>query len=408
MSDASPTLEALDAFIRSRQRGLPFPPWLEERFESDTRRRRSQRLRAAMVPNAIVYNVFLIPDWFLVRDRFWLAVLLHATVVTPWILAVAWLAGERSSRLVRELSTASMPIVIVLQIICTFLLTTSRDAGHYQYFVLLVVLFTNTIQRLPYRFAVVASIIIVCLQTIAIKVSGHMSGAAATVAIMTLAAAAYLTLVSNYYLERDFRRNYLHAMRDRLRHVEIDRAARYDALTDLANRRFLNKRLDELWARGDDAASPVAAIMLDIDHFKAFNDRYGHVAGDACLKRVATCITAELRGGDGLAVRYGGEELMALLPKTDLARAIQVAERIRRSIEALGIPQDDNDAHDTVTASFGVAAGPVSTMSAAEIITTADAGLYAAKRSGRNRVWPALLRRNDGEISGAKVVNMPR
>jgi len=315
MSDASPTLEALDAFIRSRQRGLPFPPWLEERFESDTRRRRSQRLRAAMVPNAIVYNVFLIPDWFLVRDRFWLAVLLHATVVTPWILAVAWLAGERSSRLVRELSTASMPIVIVLQIICTFLLTTSRDAGHYQYFVLLVVLFTNTIQRLPYRFAVVASIIIVCLQTIAIKVSGHMSGAAATVAIMTLAVAAYLTLVSNYYLERDFRRNYLHALRGRLRHVEIDRAARYDALTDLANRRFLNKRLDELWARGDDAASPVAAIMLDIDHFKAFNDRYGHVAGDACLKRVATCITAELRGGDGLAVRYGGEELMALLPK---------------------------------------------------------------------------------------------
>src|SRR5215469_6211671 len=186
---------------------------------SSPRRRRSQRLRAAMVPNAIVYNVFLIPDWFLIRDRFWLAVLLHATVVTPWILAVAWLAGERSSRLVRELSTASMPIVIVLQIICTFLLTTSRDAGHYQYFVLLVVLFTNTIQRLPYRFAVVASIIIVCLQTIAIKVSGHMSGAAATVAIMTLAVAAYLTLVSNYYLERDFRRNYLHALRGRLRHV---------------------------------------------------------------------------------------------------------------------------------------------------------------------------------------------
>jgi hypothetical protein len=124
MNDPSPTLEAVDVFIRSRQRGLTFPPWLEDQFESDTRRRRSQRLRAAMVPNAIVYNLFLIPDWFLIRDRFWLAVLLHAAVVTPWIFAIGWLAEERRSRLIRELATASMPIVIVLQIICTFLLFT--------------------------------------------------------------------------------------------------------------------------------------------------------------------------------------------------------------------------------------------------------------------------------------------
>jgi diguanylate cyclase (GGDEF)-like protein len=225
---------------------------------------------------------------------------------------------------------------------------------------------------------------------------------------MTLVVAAYLTLISNYYLERDFRRNYLHSLRDRLLHAETDRASRHDGLTDLANRHLLNKRLDELWAKGDDAASPVAAIMLDIDHFKAFNDRYGHIAGDACLKRVAACTSAELRGDDDLAVRYGGEELMALLPKTDIARAVQVAEQIRRSIEALGIPHADSEAHGVVTASFGVAAGPVSTMSAAEIITAADAGLYAAKRGGRNRVWPPLPRANDRKASLASVVNMPR
>lgn len=195
----------------------------------------------------------------------------------------------------------------------------------------------------------------------------------------------------------------MHGLSDRLRHAEIERASKHDALTDLGNRHFLSERLDELWAKGDASVSPVAAIMLDIDYFKAFNDGYGHIAGDACLKRVAASMSSELRGGDGLAVRYGGEELLVLLPKTDMTQAIQVAERIRRSIETLGIPHNGNGAHGVVTASLGVAAGPVSTMSPQEIFAGADAALYAAKRDGRNRVWPPLLRTNEGRTLGTTV-----
>ena len=125
--------------------------------------------------------------------------------------------------------------------------------------------------------------------------------------------------------------------------------------------------------------------MLDIDHFKAFNDRYGHPAGDACIKRVTACALAELRGAQDLAARYGGEELILILPDATIAAAVAVAERIRRSIEALGIPHELAGANRIVTASFGAAAAPIAAVSADELVAAADAALYAAKAAGRNQ-----------------------
>jgi len=396
MDDLPISVGAIEGFIAARHKGLTFPDWLERRLEHDTRRRRAQRLRAAIPAIAVIYNLFLFPDWMLVGDEITIALILHFVVVTPWILLTGWLTKDNSPRLLREGMAASIPIAIVLQILVSFVLTSSPDAGHYQYFVLLVVLFTNTIQRLPFRYAVVVSSSIIAFHSLAIVISGHMPLPVALVAITTLAVSAYLTLVSNYYLERDGRRAFLHALRDRLRHVEVEDASRHDALTDLANRHYLHARLTELWHKGDNAASPVAMIMLDIDYFKLFNDRYGHVTGDACLKRIAASVSAELRNAEDLAVRYGGEELLVLLPKTDVSSAIRIAERIRRSVEALGIPHEGLGATRTVTASCGAAAAPTSTISAPELIAAADAALYAAKRNGRNQVWPQFLRDGGG------------
>ena len=230
----------------------------------------------------------------------------------------------------------------------------------------------------------------------------------ATVAVATLSVAAYLTLASGYYLERDARRAYLHALRDRLRHAETESASKHDALTALANRRYLNARLDQLWHQEQAGGASIAIVMLDIDHFKLFNDRYGHVAGDACLKRVATVVSAALRSSDDLAVRYGGEELLIVLPNAEAADAIRVAERVRREIETLGIPHEELGPRRIVTASCGAAAAPASAISAPELIAAADAALYAAKRNGRNQVWPPLLRA-DGtglERPGGSVVSI--
>jgi diguanylate cyclase (GGDEF)-like protein len=392
MNDMPLTLEAVDTFIGARHRGLTFPSWLERHLEHDTRRRRAQRLRSAVPTIAVIYNLYLLPDWLLVGDRIEIALILHFAVVTPWILLTGWFIKDDSPKLLREGLAASIPVAIVLQILVSFVLTSSANASHYQYFVMLVVLFTNTVQRLPFRYAIVVSGMILTCHALAVVVSGHLSGPVAFVAITTLAASAYLTLTSNYYLERDGRRAYLHALRDRLRHAEVEVAARHDALTGLANRHYLSERLDALWKRDDQAVSPVAVIMIDFDHFKLFNDHYGHAGGDICLKRIAACVSAELRSGEDLAVRYGGEELLVLLPGTEASEAIRIAERIRCLIEALGIAHEAVGANNVVAVSCGVAAAPPSTVSALELIAAADAALYAAKRNGRNQVWPRLTR----------------
>jgi diguanylate cyclase (GGDEF)-like protein len=403
MNDISVTLEAVDTFIGARHRGLSFPGWLERQLEHDTRRRRAQRLRSAVPTIAVIYNLYLLPDWLLVGDRIEIALILHFAVVTPWILLTGWLVKDDSSKLLREGLAASIPVAIVLQILVSFVLTSSVNAGHYQYFVLLVVLFTNTVQRLPFRFAIVVSGMILTCHALAVAASGHLSGPVAFVAITTLAVSAYLTLTSNYYLERDSRRAYLHALRDRLRHAEVEVAARHDALTGLANRHYLSERLDSLWKRDDRAASSVAVIMIDFDHFKLFNDHYGHTGGDICLKRIAACVNAELRSGEDLAVRYGGEELLVLLPGTEASEAMRIAERIRCLIEGLGIAHEAVGANNVVTVSCGVAAAPPSTVSALELIAAADAALYAAKRNGRNQVWPRLTRDQDVALQERRI-----
>ena len=395
MLEKAVTLESVEKFIAERHKGLNFTKALERQFELDTRRRRAQRLRAAVPMTAVVYNLFLFPDWLLAGDKFQISLFLHFIVVTPWILLMRWLIKDTSPRVLRESLAGSIPVAIVLQILVSFVLTARPEAAHYQYFILLVVLFTNTVQRLPFRYAVAISSMILACHAVTVIVSDHMSAPVALVAITTLAVSAYLTLISNYYLERDSRRTYLHALRDRLRHAEVEAAANRDALTDLANRHYLTARLSELWAKDEAVVAPVAMIMLDIDHFKLFNDRYGHVTGDACLKRVATCVMAELRSSDDFAVRYGGEEMLVILPKTDASDAVRIAERIRRSVTALGIPHEGVGSRQVVTVSCGTAAAPTSTISESELIAAADIALYAAKRNGRNQVWPPLLRYGD-------------
>jgi diguanylate cyclase (GGDEF)-like protein len=142
-------------------------------------------------------------------------------------------------------------------------------------------------------------------------------------------------------------------------------------------------------------------VLLDIDHFKMFNDSAGHQAGDTCLKRVATIIRNELRDQKDYAFRFGGEEFLILLRATDLAVGIGTAERMRRAIEEAAIPHPALPNGSIVTASFGIAcAKPTGEMRATEIIASADAALYAAKRNGRNQVWPRFLSSCGGDVVG--------
>ena len=136
---------------------------------------------------------------------------------------------------------------------------------------------------------------------------------------------------------------------------ELSRISNLDAMTGLANRRGFDRRLDATWIAAQAAGQSLAVLMLDVDHFKRFNDRYGHQAGDVCLKRIAESLRAQLRGGDALVARFGGEEFIAVLPGADLLAGTRAAERVRRAIEACAI-RHELASTGVVTASIGVAA----------------------------------------------------
>jgi diguanylate cyclase (GGDEF)-like protein len=171
-----------------------------------------------------------------------------------------------------------------------------------------------------------------------------------------------------------------------------------DGLTGIANRRCFNDRLGIEWARSLRTQTPISLILADIDHFKPYNDFYGHPAGDSCLVQVARALERESLRPSDLAARFGGEEFTLLLPETDLPGALLVAERIQAHIGRLAILHENSAVAPLVTLSLGVAslvAAPG--MSAEQLIQEADERLYEAKQRGRNQIRSADSTGNAGQ-----------
>lgn len=163
--------------------------------------------------------------------------------------------------------------------------------------------------------------------------------------------------------------------------------ANSDGLTGLSNRRFFDEYMDREWRICRRQKTHIGIIMIDVDCFKAFNDLYGHLAGDECLKGVAQAIAGNLRRTSDLAARYGGEEFAAVVPHTDLNGAVSLAERIVEAVRKLEIPHENGVSCKLVTVSCGVSSMiPEGDFCHEGLIKKADEALYMAKENGRNRV----------------------
>ena len=177
-------------------------------------------------------------------------------------------------------------------------------------------------------------------------------------------------------------------------HVELkrlrdhwQRLSMVDALTQIANRRSFDEALDTAWRSAMRHNQPLALIMADVDHFKAYNDHHGHAAGDDCLRRVAQAMKQEVKRAGDLLARFGGEEFVCLMPEADLHGAETVGRRMCAAVTELALPHEHPAVQGTISISVGLAVlVPNSAQNPTELIIQADRRLYDAKRGGRNRL----------------------
>ncbi|QNI33736.1 diguanylate cyclase [Alloacidobacterium dinghuense] len=173
-------------------------------------------------------------------------------------------------------------------------------------------------------------------------------------------------------------------------YLALEALASVDALTGTANRRHLNEALEHDWHRAIRTASPISLLLFDVDHFKLFNDLYGHLRGDDCLRQIAETARQVFRRSGDTVARFGGEEFAIVLPDTDRAGAYELAQRLRQAVEALGTEHAGSQ-HSFVTVSVGCATLVPEPGSDPNILMeAADRALYEAKRTGRNRVIDAF------------------
>lgn len=195
-----------------------------------------------------------------------------------------------------------------------------------------------------------------------------------------LAASNVIGCFGSHYMEKSLRRSFLYT-------EELHKHAEHDALTGLLNRRALIARGQSLLRHASRAGHGVGVAMIDVDHFKLYNDLYGHGQGDEALRAVAAVISEEARRPLDVGARYGGEEFVVLWCELDAAHGLELAERLRARVEGLGLPHAASPTASRVTVSIGLAcieAGQQ--MDLDDALRVADEAMYRAKQSGRNRV----------------------
>lgn len=182
----------------------------------------------------------------------------------------------------------------------------------------------------------------------------------------------------------------------------LSRQATTDGLTGIANRRLFDERIRREFALAKESGEPLSLMIIDVDHFKGYNDAYGHQKGDECLRNIANCLECQVTRPSDLVARYGGEEFAMILPDTDTEGAFAVCERIHEALTAIAIPHRASSTRPSVTVSIGLATQSVRTSYShhSDLIGQADAQLYVAKSAGRNRTvaQPTSVRRQRADL----------
>ena len=389
-------LSAIVAIVKETLEGgfprLRFPPHLEDIFENETGAARVRHMILAGLLAILTYDLFLLSDYATNPEIFKTSLLVRLGIFTPLTVLIIIAQYRGLAPQLRESTGAIASVCGGLGLVYLLMLGGDPNASYHIYGLILVIMFGNIVLQLRFWYAAAASLALVIIYSTVGLATFYPPPMAQINNIVILLSTAVLTLFANHSLERDQRRSYLLNLRERIRRAALDKRntqlmqlSHIDPLTGLANRRELAEYLDLLLLKP--VTDQLAIVMFDVDHFKFYNNSYGHPMGDECLRRIAGVLAKSSRRNADLAVRFGGEEFVAVLPGCDITAAERFAERILTAVQDLRIPHKSSPISEYVSISAGVAAGLVSTNSEAEVIIAgADAALYRAKSAGRNCV----------------------
>ncbi len=383
----SPMVE--DALVR-RSFFLTFPALLEDFYEKETGNRTNAHFFKSGFLALFVYNLFIVTDYFMIPDIFKTAVIMRTCIVTPVIIFTMILVKRNPRPFVREFIESVVAFIVGLSLIFILILSNSENAGAYHPGVTLILIFSNLFVRIKFRYSFFGTISLFLIYLLCTPFFYLIKTPIMVNNLIFLFSTGLFTLISSYTTEKYLRKNYLLILRERIQTInlheinsELVMLSQIDALTGLPNRRQIDEYIDKLKRSGIE--ENIAVILMDLDNFKAYNDYYGHQAGDECLRMISESLKSVTRSKGDLVARYGGEEFLLILLSTDNKAALNVSGRITKAVYDLGIPHEKSDEYGVVTISGGLAVS-IRNDNIEELIKKADEALYKAKKAGKNRI----------------------
>jgi diguanylate cyclase (GGDEF)-like protein len=358
---------------------LRFMPGLESSYRQDQFRQGLPYLRASLGIGALLVALFALLDRLVLHivHEPLVELLRYAVLLPAIVLALTVTFLQDGGRLYRPVVSFLSPFGVVAIVV---LVLSAWEHGQSRPFTALILatMFVYFLIGLPFLAGLVTNLI-AAIAYLGGALMLAMPGQELTYNMLMLLLAIAVGATAAYNVEHARRTVWLEA---RL----LDEVAQRDGLTGIYNRRRFDEHLGQVWQQGIREHRPITLMLADIDHFKAFNDRYGHQAGDEAMKSVAAILTQYARRPLDLVARYGGEEFAIVLYDTTQEHAIKVSELLLEEIRRLGIPHEGSGGAPVLTMSVGIGCVvPAAGRSSAGLLQLADQALYAAKDAGRNR-----------------------
>jgi diguanylate cyclase (GGDEF)-like protein len=399
MLRAQPVTEIEEALARKAHR-LRFAPFLETEYEAARGKNRNRAVAQYLLVYLAAKLLFLVANLQVGSQVFRVSMTLRLGIVLPLTAIAVILLLRPLPSWVHGVAAFTPLIAETALVMLLGRFSGSAISTRYVMAAGIGIFAQTLLMRAPFRQCVgglMAALAVFCALAL-VPWPGHFGPPISRDYLIFVIGFSLPALYERHSREHADRREYLLSESNRLRMEDIlrmnsllDRLSTMDALTGVFNRRHLDAALSRLCEVAVDRQRWVGVLMIDIDHFKSINDTAGHLHGDYCLEQVAQVLQQSVRAGLDTVARYGGEEFVAILPDADERLTIVIGERIRKSIEATGLPAAQGRVLTVSAGATAIRGEAGAKFSADDLLATADSALYAAKRSGRNRVIYSAL-----------------